>query len=223
MQEPPRCTMRLCPSSSKFGDAKTADHKVLSKESEFRMQHRCAVVVQYLCSTGSKVTNEKQNCATGDFKFAMVRDQKPFVFIQIIFWNQRKSSVTWAAQALVTDLVTPMHALNLLFTRQCEQKNQQLMLRCCHSSNNWLRWCRPCRGSVFSSGPTSRLVTFLCCRWWVSLWKCQVLRRCSTTLMPPSHSLSSRSLMSPVPQVAEDQICQRTVELVLVPQVVILQ
>ena len=43
------------PQVAKFGDTITADHTVLNEESESRLHHRCAVVVQDLATHGYRV------------------------------------------------------------------------------------------------------------------------------------------------------------------------
>ena len=48
------------PRATKFGEQITADHKVLSKEGESRLQHRFDIVVQYLASHGSRGTHVKK-------------------------------------------------------------------------------------------------------------------------------------------------------------------
>ena len=90
-----------------FGDAFTADHKVLSEENESRLQHRYADVVRDVSILiGSGATNEKRNRARDDEKFAKVRAARTetmFLFTQIISlefiracedlcWNHDKST-----------------------------------------------------------------------------------------------------------------------------------
>ena len=100
------CMWRLGSSSTKIGDAFTADHKVLSEENESRLQHRDAVVVQDLRSSwiqcyhtknkpAQEPTNSLQTFSPPDHKPGIIHADSSLEFILAcddLCWNHDKST-----------------------------------------------------------------------------------------------------------------------------------
>ena len=89
-----RCTGEAVPQAEKFGDFKTADHKVLNEEGKSRSNHRYAVVVQDLAtrwiqSHPCKTKTSRRRKRVYESSSSRQKSRKSFTLT--VHWNLAKS------------------------------------------------------------------------------------------------------------------------------------